>query len=78
MGLFDTISTVFIVGVLGLTPLAIIDGYFTQVKVLRKLEEIDRKKTSTLSMLAALANMRSMKSKDADDKEISDNDSDDE
>ena len=43
MGFFDTIATIIFGGVLTLTPIAIIDGYFTQLKVLRKLEEMERK-----------------------------------
>ena len=43
MGSNETVSNIgfiFIIGVLGLTPIALIDGYFTQQSILIQLEGI--------------------------------------
>ena len=43
MGLNETVSICLIMGVLVLTPIALIDGYFTQQKILSELDEIKKK-----------------------------------
>ena len=43
MGLIETVTNIgviFTIGVLGLTPIALIDGYFTQQKILSRLDGI--------------------------------------
>ena len=53
MGLIETVSNIgfiFIIGVLGVTPIALIDGYFTQQKILIKLDEIKQERNRNLQI----------------------------